>query len=166
MKIKSDKFIRFKDSTYLCNCMIFSKACEYGIRATLHIALKSLDGSRASLRGISAEIDSPEAYTSKILQLLVRKDIITSAKGAAGGFTIDPKKMNRLMLEDIVLAIDGSLEKDTCVLGMKACSQKHPCPVHNQYKHIQSGIKSMLRNTSLYEMCMSLKEGHTCLNFK
>jgi Rrf2 family protein len=145
--------------------MIFSKACEYGIRATLHIAFRSLEGERASLRDISAEIGSPEAYTSKILQLLVHKGIITSIKGAAGGFTVDRRRMNRLRLEDIVAAIDGKFNEDICVLGMKACSQKHPCPVHNQYKHIKSGIKSMLMNTSLYEMCMGLKEGHTCLNF-
>ena len=145
--------------------MIFSKACEYGIRAPLHIALRSMEGSRASLRDISAEIGSPEAYTSKILQVLVRKGIITSVKGAAGGFTVESKKLNRLMLEDIVTAIDGRFDNDICVMGMKACSQKHPCPVHNQYKHIKSGIRSMLQNTSLQEMCNGLKEGHTCLNF-
>lgn len=129
--------------------MIFSKACEYGIRATLHIALQSLEGERASLRDISAEISSPEAYTSKILQQLVKKGIITSVKGAAGGFTIESRKMNRVMLGDIVAAIDGKFNNDTCVLGMKACSQKHPCPVHDQYKHIKSGIRSMIDRKSV-----------------
>ena len=145
--------------------MIFSKACEYAIRATLHIALQSIEGNRSSLRDISAEIGSPEAYTSKILQQLVRSGVISSAKGAAGGFMIEPRRMNRLMLEDIVAAIDGKFDNDLCVIGMKACSQKHPCPVHDQYKHIKSGIRSMLQNTSLYEMCNGLKEGRTCLNF-
>lgn len=145
--------------------MIFSKACEYGIKATLHIARSSMDGERASLKEIASEIGSPEAYTSKILQQLVRKNIIVSVKGASGGFIVDPRKLNRLMLEDIVTAIDGSFNENLCVLGMKSCSQKHPCPVHNQYKHIKSDIRAMLENTSLFEMCMELKQGHTCLNF-
>lgn len=145
--------------------MIFSKACEYGIRATLHIALCSMEGNRASLRDISAEIGSPEAYTSKILQQLVRNGIINSVKGATGGFTVEARKLNRLMLEDVVAAIDGRFDNDICVMGMKACSQKHPCPMHDQYKHIKAGIRSMLQNTSLLEMCNGLKEGHTCLNF-
>jgi Rrf2 family iron-sulfur cluster assembly transcriptional regulator len=145
--------------------MIFSKACEYGIKATIHIALQSMEGNRASLRDIASEISSPEAYTSKILQQLVRKDIIISVKGATGGFVVEPKKLNRLMLGDLVTAIDGKFNDDVCVLGMKACSQKHPCPVHDQYKHIKSSLKSMLQNTSLHEMCIGLKEGLTCLNF-
>jgi Rrf2 family transcriptional regulator, iron-sulfur cluster assembly transcription factor len=145
--------------------MIFSKACEYGIKATIHIATHSLDGHRTSLREIASEIGSPEAYTSKILQQLVRSGIIISLKGASGGFVVEPRNLRRLMLEDIVAAIDGKFNENICVLGMKACSQKNPCPVHDQYKHIKSGIRAMLQNTSLYEMCIGLKEGHTCLNF-
>ena len=146
--------------------MIFSKACEYGVRAAIYIALRSEDGERTSLREVATEISSPEAFTSKILQALVRKGIVTSIKGAGGGFMIDPVLLNRLMLEDIVAAIDGPFDNDKCVLGMKSCSQKHPCPVHDQYKHIKAGIRAMLQNTSLYEMCRGLKKGLTCLNLQ
>src|SRR5689334_4877395 len=109
--------------------MIFSKACEYGIKATLHIARCSMDGERANLKDIASEMGSHEAYDSKILQQLVRRNIMVSVKGASGGFVVDPKKLNRLMLGDVVAAIDGSFNENICVLGMKACSQKHPCPV-------------------------------------
>jgi Rrf2 family transcriptional regulator, iron-sulfur cluster assembly transcription factor len=145
--------------------MIFSKACEYGIRATVYIALNSLDEKRSSLRDISAEIGSPEAFTAKILQSLVKGGIINSIKGATGGFEVEPKKMNRVRLEDIVMAIDGGFNDKICVLGLKECSQKHPCPVHDKYKHIKSDLKSMLRKTTLREMSEGLKEGLTCLNF-
>jgi len=145
--------------------MIFSKACEYGIRATLYIASQSVDHDRASLKAIAAEIGSPEAYTAKILQMLVRGGIITSVKGATGGFEISPARLNRIMLEDIVKAIDGPLTDKVCVLGLKECSQKHPCPVHDQYKHIKSNLFAMLQNTSLMEMTRGLKQGLTCLNF-
>ena len=145
--------------------MIFSKACEYGIKATIFVAHRSHDGERASLKGISAEIGSPEAYTAKILQQLVKAGIITSIKGAMGGFEVNSQQMNKIMLEDIVRAIDGGFNDKICVLGLKECSQKHPCPVHDTYKHIKSSIRSMLQNTSLFEMSMGLKQGYTCLNF-
>jgi Rrf2 family iron-sulfur cluster assembly transcriptional regulator len=143
--------------------MIFSKACEYGIKATVYIALKSMHNERASLKDIAAEIESPEAYTAKILQLLTKSNIIYSIKGAQGGFEIDLKNMNRLLLEDIVTAIDGGFNDKQCVLGLKACSQKNPCPVHDKYKFIKSNLRSMLENTSIYEMASSLHTGHTCL---
>jgi Rrf2 family transcriptional regulator, iron-sulfur cluster assembly transcription factor len=145
--------------------MIFSRACEYGIRATMYISLKSLDGERASLKDISAEIGSPEAYTAKILQMLVRNNIITSTKGATGGFEIDSRSIKQIKLADIALAIDGGFNDKICVLGLKECSQKHPCPVHDEYKHIKSALKSMLHNKTLFEMTKGLQEGITCLNF-
>lgn len=145
--------------------MIFSKACEYGIRASIYVALQSLEGKRANLKDISAEIESPEAYTAKILQLLVRGNIISSVKGAWGGFEIEKKQMNRVRLLDIVTAIDGKFNDKICVLGLKECSHKHPCPVHDKYKHIKSDLISMMQNTSLYEMSQSLNEGLTCLRF-
>lgn len=145
--------------------MIFSKACEYGIRASIYVALQSLEGQRANLKDISAEIESPEAFTAKILQLLVKGGIITSVKGAMGGFEVDRKKMNRIRLQDIVVAIDGKFNDKICVLGLKECSHQHPCPVHDKYKHIKSDLISMLQNTSLYEMSKSLHEGLACLRF-
>ena len=59
---------------------MFSKACEYGIRATLFIAQKSLQGERVRLKAIADEIDAPEAYTAKILQQLARNEIIQSLR--------------------------------------------------------------------------------------
>lgn len=143
--------------------MIFSKACEYGIRATIYIALQSLNDSRASLKDISAEIGSPEAFTAKILQQLVRNNIITSVKGATGGFEIGLKQMNRIRLEEIILAIDENFTYKTCVLGLKECSEKNPCPVHNKFKHIKADLKLMLQDTTIFEMSTGLKEGLTCL---
>jgi Rrf2 family transcriptional regulator, iron-sulfur cluster assembly transcription factor len=145
--------------------MIFSKACEYGIRAAIYISVNSLENKRTSLKDISFEIGSPEAYTAKILQMLVKGGIIISIKGATGGFEVDPKKVNRIMLEDIVAAIDGGFNDKICVLGMKECSQKNPCPVHDKFKHIKSDLKSMLQNTTLLEMSESLQEGYSCLKF-
>lgn len=145
--------------------MIFSKACEYGIRASIYVALQSLEGKRANLKDISSEIESPEAFTAKILQQLVKGNIIESVKGAWGGFEIDKKRMNRIRLLDIVGAIDGKFNDKICVLGLKECSHKHPCPVHDKYKYIKSDLLSMMQNTSLYEMSQSIHEGLSCLKF-
>lgn len=142
--------------------MIFSKACEYGIRATVFVAKNSLDQRRVSLREISYEVGSPEAFTAKVLQQLVKAKIIRSVKGPLGGFETDILRLNRVRLQDIVLAIDGDFT-DRCALGLHRCSQKHPCPVHDKFKHIKSDLQSMLENTSLFEMCTGLKNGLTCL---
>ncbi|MGN6646883.1 MAG: RrF2 family transcriptional regulator [Cytophaga sp.] len=74
---------------------MFSKACKYGIRSIIHIAAQSQAGKRSSLKEIAAQIDSPEAFTAKILQVLSRNNLIDSSKGPQGGFEMDLKQMKK-----------------------------------------------------------------------
>lgn len=143
--------------------MIFSKACEYGVRAAIYVAQKSLSNERCSMKDISKEIDSPEAFTAKILQMLVKANIIFSVKGATGGFEVGIKEMKKIKLVNIIIAIDGEVKEKECVLGLKKCSEDHPCPVHDKFKHIKKDLLAMINNTSLLEMSNSVDAGWSCL---
>ena len=142
---------------------MFSKACEYGIKSAIYIISQSLLGKKVSLKDIAQEINSPEAFTSKILQLLVKKNIIESHKGPAGGFYIDPEYLNSIRLIQIVSAIDGDNIFRGCALGLEKCNENLPCPVHDKFKVIRDELKYMLETTSIYELSLGLKEGLTFL---
>jgi len=85
---------------------MFSKACEYGIRASIYITEQSLRDRKVSLKDVAKAIESPEAYTSKILQQLVRNNIINSDKGPTGGFSMDKQRLEKITLSSIVSTID------------------------------------------------------------
>lgn len=138
---------------------MFSKACEYGIRATIYIAEQSNLEKRVSLKDIAKAIDSPEAFTAKILQQLSKDQIIDSAKGPSGGFSIDKKKMQTLKLSQIVEAIDGDNIYKGCGLGLKMCSEKKPCPVHHKFKVIRNELRKMLEETTVKELSMDIEKG-------
>lgn len=138
---------------------MFSKACEYGIRASIFIAKNSYEGVRVSPKEISKEIDSPQAFTAKILQELVRHDIIKSVQGAYGGFEIDKDLIATIKLSHIVEAIDGNKIYSGCGLGLKECNEKRPCPMHDKFKSIRNDLKHMLETTNLYELATGLKNG-------
>ena len=142
---------------------MFSKACEYGIRASIYIAGQSHKDKRVSLKDIAKEIGSPVAFTAKILQELSKNKIIDSVKGPSGGFQIEQKRIHRIKLSHIVLAIDGDSIYKGCGLGLKECSEKVPCPVHNQFKAIRNNIIAMLENTNLSDLSLGLKDGSTFL---
>lgn len=142
---------------------MFSKACEYGIKASIYIALNSYDGNRVSLKEIAKEIDSPEAFTAKILQALVRHKIINSVKGAYGGFEIPKEEISSIMLSEIVKAIDGDGIYHGCGLGLNVCDENHPCPVHDQFKVIRNELKIMLESTNLEQLALDIKSGATFL---
>ena len=142
---------------------MFSKACEYGIRASTYIALKSLEGTRVSLKEIAEKIDSPVAFTAKVLQQLSKNQIVDSVKGASGGFQITKANINQIKLAQIVFAIDGNNVYEGCGLGLKKCNANEPCPVHDKFVQIRGDLKNMLENTSLYDMTIGLEEGLTSL---
>ncbi|MBO6828795.1 MAG: Rrf2 family transcriptional regulator [Muricauda sp.] len=102
---------------------MFSKACEYGIRSAVYIALQSLEGRRVSVGEIAEEIDSPVAFTAKILQQLTRNNIVRSVKGPHGGFEIEREDMDTVKLNMIVKAIDGDKIYMGCGLGLKECNE-------------------------------------------
>ncbi|MDY0102364.1 MAG: Rrf2 family transcriptional regulator [Lentimicrobium sp.] len=142
---------------------MFSKACEYAIRATVHIARQSLQDERASLVDISKAIDSPIAFTAKILQQLVQAGIITSIRGKAGGFYISTSEMKEKLIAEIVEVIDGDDIYTECGLGLKSCSSERPCPAHERFVSIRNDLKTVLKTTSIYSMAVGLKEGLTFL---
>lgn len=142
---------------------MFSKACQYGIKASVFIASQSAMGNRVSLKEIAAGIDSPVAFTAKILHQLAKQDILTSLKGPSGGFEIPMGRAEKIKLSNIVAAIDGDSIYTGCALGFDCCDELQPCPMHNKFVVIRENLRIMLENTSLYELANGLDVGMSFL---
>lgn len=141
---------------------MFSKACEYGIRAVIYIWSQNNKGIKLGIKDICREIDAPEFFTAKILQSLAKQGIISSAKGPNGGFYIE-KEQENLALIDLVTAIDGNQIFEGCGLGLKVCSEVNPCPIHYQFKSIREQLKTMLVGTSIKDLAGDLEKGNVFL---
>ena len=144
---------------------MFSKSCEYAIRATIFIATQSQSNANIGIKEIAKEIDSPIAFTAKILQVLVKNNILKSTKGVRGGFMILKNDLKNLKLSDIVIAIDGNSVFLKCGLGLSNCSEDHPCPVHEKFKFVKKDLIFMLENTNLEELTVGIKKGTTFLKY-
>ncbi len=141
---------------------MFSKACEYGIKAMISLARQSSDGRLVSLKEIAASIESPEAFTAKILQQLRKQKLLHSVKGKAGGFKLGSRQ-EEICLSQIVGAIDGDKIFTGCGLGLKTCSEAQPCPIHHQFKVVRDELKAMLESTTLADLSNGLDIGTTYL---
>ncbi|SDL10691.1 transcriptional regulator, BadM/Rrf2 family [Pedobacter sp. ok626] len=137
---------------------IFSKTCEYAIRAVFYLAQKSASGVKSGIKDIAAGIDSPELYLGKILQDLSRKGLVASSKGPNGGFFLSSEMLS-LPLIEIVRAVDGDSLFTGCGLGLKQCSEINPCPLHNEFKDIRQKIALMLNRTTIGSFNRELIEG-------
>lgn len=138
---------------------MFSKACEYAIKATVYIINQSLNSHKTSLKEVASAIDSPEAYTSKILQQLSKNNIIQSDKGPTGGFSIDKNKALEIKLSTIVSIIDGDSIYQGCGLGFHKCNESKPCVIHHKFKAIRNDLKEMLENTLLVDLSKDIISG-------
>lgn len=142
---------------------MFSKTCEYAIRATIYIANESNEGTKVGLKDIARNIDSPEAFTAKILQKLVKDDLVSSIKGPKGGFSLSQKQQEEVYLIDVVRCIDGSQTYEGCGLGLSQCSEVKPCPIHFQFKEVRTRLKRMLESTNVAALLGDLEKGETFL---
>lgn len=135
---------------------MFSKSCEYAIRAVLYIMVHSIDGKRINIGEVCNAIGAPRHFTAKLLQRLTRKEIILSAKGPGGGFYFDPEESD-IPLIRIVEAIEGEDAFTGCALGLDKCSEDHPCPLHSHYKGIRTNILNMLNDQSLQKIAARMQ---------
>lgn len=141
---------------------MFSKACEYGIRAVLYVSSKTTNGTRLSINEIASEIDSPKPFTAKILQTLVRKKILSSQKGPTGGFYIEPHAL-KLSINEIIKAIDGREILSACVLGLKNCSDAKPCPIHAEVKAHTIALREIMKRKTIAQLASEIQSGRTVL---
>jgi Rrf2 family protein len=142
---------------------VFSKTCEYAIRAVFYIAQKSQEGQKTGMKEIAENIDSPEAFLAKILQKLSKAGLISSSKGPTGGFYLDAAGLQR-PLADIVVAIEGDDIFTGCGMGLSYCSEENPCPLHKDFKKIRNQITKMLHETTIGKFNQELINGQLTLN--
>ncbi len=131
---------------------MFSKSCQYGLRATIFIAKQSALHNKVGFKAIAKAINSPEAFTAKILQLLTKNNIVTSIKGPYGGFVIERSELNKIRLSDVVMAVDGDRVYTACSLGLERCSENAPCPLHFEFVEVRKRLKHILHENTLHNI--------------
>lgn len=142
---------------------MFSKTCEYAIRAIIYIYNKSNGGeSKFGIKEIATEIQSPEHFTAKILQLLRRQEIVSSTKGPNGGFYMNSRQ-GQLNLLEIVKAVDGPHSFTGCILGLSECDATKPCPIHASYQPIRDEMKKMLSSKTVENLATNFENGFVFL---
>ncbi|MFD1550596.1 transcriptional regulator [Putridiphycobacter roseus] len=142
---------------------MFSKSCEYALRAILFITQQSELGVKVNLTMISNEINSPIAFTAKILQQLTKNKIVKSNKGPKGGFEIEQQYLNTTYLSTIVQIFDGDKLYKGCGLGLSKCDAKNPCPMHFKFVAIRVQLKEMLEQHTISSLVQAMDADLLCL---
>ena len=95
------------------------------------------------LEDYSNELSLSPGYISKIFQDLSRAQIVRSALGRKGGYTLatDPEEVR---VVDIVTAVDGNPVGQCCLLSIGGCSNQADCGVNQLIQKAEASFYDYL----------------------
>ena len=137
---------------------MLSKSCIYALRSIIYIGHHGTFKHKLGIKEIANELDLPVHFLSKILQRLVKQDIVQSLKGPNGGFYLNEKSKEASLL-NIIEVIDGLAFFTSCGLGLKECTETHPCPLHNDFKVYRDGLYFMFSEKKISDLILKIEDG-------
>lgn len=144
---------------------MLSKTAEYAIRALVYIQLQNWNEKRPGFKEVAKNIESPEHFTAKILQVLTRFSLIKSLKGRNGGFFFD-KENEDLQLYKIIKAIDGEKSFTQCGFGFTICDHENKCPLHDDFSDLRSNYTVLVKERTIQSLAKKILQGDAVLTQK
>lgn len=144
--------------------MKFSSSIEYAIHSLVYLSCRTGE-SPTLVADVAKAINVSEAYLRKVFQLLSRSSIVTSQRGAKGGFYVS-RPAEEITLKDVVEAIDGSLPSYNCLKQQRRCLRTFECAVQREFTKAQEKMAEILDATSIASLAaeLSAEEAATWLN--
>lgn len=123
---------------------------EYGVRAITYLGRHPV-GHVSSLRDVGREQDIPESFLAKIFQSLVRAGLVTSHRGAHGGFSL-ARSAGEITMREVIEAIDGPISLNACVLWPEDCRRSNHCAMHAVWLRAQERMMSALDEVTIADL--------------
>ena len=133
---------------------------EYGLRCLLRLGAQREGGSLTIPEISRAEGISPE-YVAKLMRILRQGELVTSARGATGGYTL-ARPADRITVGEALTVLGGRLfESDFCERHAGAeslCTHSIDCSIRSLWQALQNAVDQVLTNTTLKDLLCSEPE--------
>ena len=140
--------------------MLFSTKAEYGVRFLIELGRQPVDRP-VPLNAIADAEGLPLAYLERIVAKLRRAELVTSTRGAHGGYRL-ARPAEEITMADAVLALEGQLVPMDCFddsgagTGRVLCSHERDggraCATKLLWTRVQGGVAKALGATTLAEL--------------
>lgn len=130
--------------------MNITRAADYAVRVMVHLAGLPA-GSCVARPDLTRATATPDSFLAKVLQQLVQAGMITSRRGSGGGFrlAVSPDSVSLL---DIIEAIEGPTQLNSCLEPGASCERKSWCAAHAVWVEAQTALQTVLRSASIAEL--------------
>ena len=90
--------------------------------------------------------------------MLTRADLLTSHRGAKGGYGLS-RSGSDITVAEVITAIEGPIALTACIEeGAGACDIESLCPARANWQRINDAIRSALDGINIEEMALAIPE--------
>ena len=101
--------------------------------------------------GIARGTGVPEPTVAKVLKALAGSGLVTSQRGAHGGYRL-ARALDGIPVAEVITAIDGPIALAACVDGADTCESQALCPVRGRWDPVNDAVRDALTNITLADM--------------
>ena len=130
--------------------MRLSHLADYAV-VLMTAAARRPAGARLSATELSGDTGVPLPTTQKLMGQLATSGLLTSARGASGGFAL-AKAPSEITLADIVEAVEGPIAMTVCSEGRTDCALDAHCRVKPHMGIVGTAVRGALGAVSLTEL--------------
>jgi Rrf2 family protein len=129
---------------------VFSGTAAYALRAVVYLAEHSTERP-VRVGEMAASLEIPQNYLAKILNELVRSEVLMSTRGKHGGFQLAVQP-DELSLLTVVAPFDRIEQEPRCLLGRAECNDLAPCAAHNRWKTLGTQLAAFVQETTVADL--------------
>ena len=130
--------------------MKLSTRARYGIHAMYDLA-QNYGAQPRPLKAVAEAQAIPEAYLEQLLCTLLRAGLVSSARGAQGGYMLS-RPPGEITVGQVLRALEGGLNLLECLSEEDACGKSCDCPSRKVWKRLRDGLNEIVDGITLEDM--------------
>jgi FeS assembly SUF system regulator len=137
--------------------MRLSHLADYAV-VLMTAAARRPPGARLSATELSGDTGVPLPTAQKLMGQLAASGLLTSVRGAGGGFTL-ARAATQISLAVIVEAVEGPIAMTVCSEGRTDCALDAHCRVKPHMGVVGNAVRGALGAVSLHQLSPPAKAG-------
>lgn len=128
----------------------------YALEVAVDLACYASDERRESIRSIAARRDLSEKYLERIVSLLKKAGLVSSTRGASGGYCL-ARPASQITVLDVLMAAEGDLAPVECLVKSTDCGIAcSACPTRGNWNQMWTLIKNAVKDTTIEDILKSV----------
>jgi Rrf2 family cysteine metabolism transcriptional repressor len=130
--------------------MKISTRGRYGLRILLDLATHQNEGP-VIMREISERQGITEKYLWQVINLLKSAGLVTSVRGAKGGYAL-AKSPSEVSVLEIISILEGPVVVVDCVDASENCARSSSCVTREVWKQIEDNLRKTMAGITLQDL--------------